>query len=91
VIPRRIAGATHRFGAPVDWDEAKHGKCAHLFARVSVDGQSQMVESAWEPTPAEMEALIRGGSLILCIVGAQLPVSLYVEAPPEELAPECSA
>ena len=80
MIPRRIQNATHRLGPPADWDETKHGKCTHLDVRQSSDAQGNtVVQSAWEPTPDELSALINGGSLILTIWGGQPPVSLHTE------------
>jgi hypothetical protein len=75
VIPKRIENHTHVLGAPKDWDEAKDGKCARLWVRV-VEGAWQ---SAWEPTPAELEMLNAGGSVVLSVIGGQPPVALHVE------------
>ena len=46
--------------------------------------QLQYCESAWEPTPAELDALNAGGQVILRVCGWQCPVALYCELPPEE-------
>jgi len=74
VLPRRIKGTTHTFTAPDDWDGEY--ECHDLHARI-IDGK--IVQSAWEPTPKELEILNRGGSVILSIWGSQPPVSLTVE------------
>lgn len=79
MIPRRIANATRRLGAPKDWDDTKNGACAALSIR-DVDGAC---ESAWEPDPAELAKLSRGASVVLRVWGGQPPVALYVEEPPE--------
>jgi hypothetical protein len=77
MLIRHIKEATHLLGAPNGWDEKQHSKCLQLPVRVSQDGY---FESAWEPTPAELQTLIAGGSIILRVFGGQPPVSLYVEA-----------
>ena len=74
MIAKRIAGATHRLGAPSNWTEGD-GKCHAL----SIRQRDGCCESAWEPTPAELEMLNAGGSVILRVRGGQLPVFLYVE------------
>lgn len=74
MIAKRINNATHRLGAPSDWDESK-GKCHALSIR-QTDG---CCESAWEPTPEELQLLNAGGSVILRVRGGQPPVLLYVE------------
>lgn len=76
MIPKRIDGATHLMTAPPDWEAEKNGPCGSLAIRV-VDN---VFQSAWEPTPAELDALNRGGSIVLSIVGGQPPVALSVEA-----------
>lgn len=75
MIPVRIAGTTHTMKAPKNWDEQKDGKCVDLHVRVE-DG---CCLSAWEPTPAELEMLNRGGKVVLSVVGGQPPVWLSVE------------
>src|SRR5690349_11413068 len=75
MIPKRIAGATHNYGAPKDWDPEKSGKCGHLSVRV----EDNVYSSAWEPTPDELALLVNGGSIVLSVVGGQPPVMLTVE------------
>lgn len=77
MISKHISGATHRLGAPKDWDKEANGKCGRLSVRV-VDG---VFSSAWEPTPAELEMLNAGASVVLHVVGGQPPVALTVERP----------
>jgi hypothetical protein len=74
MIPKRITGATRYLGAPAGW-APEDGNCAHLAIR-DVDG---CCESAWEPTPDELEALNSGGAVVLCVKGGQPPVMLFVE------------
>lgn len=88
MISRRIQGANQQLGAPKDWRKddptitALHVRVTQLTETV------QVYASAWEPTPAELAALNRGGSIILNIVGGQPPISLHVEDPAtaEEIA-----
>lgn len=79
MIPRRIANATKVLGAPADWDQSK-GKCGGLAIRIVETTQGIACESAWEPTPAELEMLNNGGSVVLRVMGWQVPVALDVEA-----------
>lgn len=85
MIPKRILGANHYLGAPKNWSSEKDGDCGHLAIRTQGDPRSGAgwCESAWEPTPAELEALNKGGSIILRVIGWQPPVALYVEAAPQ--------
>src|ERR1017187_5188741 len=81
MIPRRISGAKHWLGAPAGWKPDADGDCGHLAIRIHGDPRrgDGWVESAWEPTPAELEQLNAGGSIILRIIGWQPPVAVYVE------------
>lgn len=78
MIAKRITGATHRLSAPKGWDEKRDGHCHALSVRLS---GGNVFESAWEPTPDELAALNAGGSIVLSMVGGQLPVILSVEPP----------
>lgn len=78
MIPVRIAGTTHYLGAPKGWEPEKDGNCVHLAVRVT----DNLWQSAWEPTPGELELLNAGGKIILSVIGGQPPVALSVEAPP---------
>ena len=88
MITRVIHGWNAAPGAPKDWDPARDGECGALAIRVfppkalqEPSVRVQYVESAWEPTPQELEWLNQGGSLILRIVGWQVPCAMYVEPP----------
>ena len=80
MMPLRISDATHFLGAPKGWEPEKDGRCSHLAVRRIDD----VWQSAWEPTPAEIEMLNAGGTVVLSIVGGQPPVSLSVEMPPTD-------
>jgi hypothetical protein len=61
-------------GAPHDWDAEAQGKCYGLPVRdVVCDGTPYMI-SAWEPSPAEMKALLAGETIKLWISGTTHPV-----------------
>ena len=79
MTPIRIANATHFMGAPKGWKPDEDGNCVHLAVR-QIDN---VFQSAWEPTPSELELLNAGGKVVLSIVGGQPPVMLQVEAAPE--------
>ncbi len=68
-------------GAPKNWNPKRDGDCGALPIRVSqhADGTVAYCESAWEPTPRELEQLVAGGKVVLRVVGWQVPVALYVE------------
>ena len=80
MTPLRIRGATHYLGPPAGWKPEKDGDCAHLAVRVE-DGCSQ---SAWEPTPKELEILNAGGSVMLRVAGGQPPVMIWAQSRDEE-------
>ena len=72
----RIEGATRYLGAPKDWEPDRDGACGHLAIRdVQYDGSdSNVMVSAWQPTPAEVEAIKRGEPIYLHIWGTVHPV-----------------
>lgn len=91
MIPIRIAGHTHSWGKPLDWDEEKLGPCATLYARQVQyeETGARGFESAWQPTQEELLAILQGGTIYLRIMMPQHPVvSLWAEAaPPEDTDP----
>lgn len=87
MLAKRIAGANAYPGAPAGWNPEKDGECGHLAVRVTYYTNPERIaycESAWEPTPQELEWLNTGGQLVLRVVGWQVPVALYIEPPPSE-------
>lgn len=79
MIAKRISGATKVLGPPEGWDADKDGACTKLAVRIVNDGEADIFQSAWEPTPDELAKLNAGGVVILSVYGAQLPVVLAVE------------
>lgn len=92
MIKKAILGWNAAPGAPRDWDPKIHGECGALPIRVFPPAAArnpslaQHCESAWEPTPTELEWLNQGGHLVLKVIGWQIPVALYCEPPTEEQA-----
>lgn len=68
---KRIEGATRTLGAPHEWD---HGKCHGLPILDGMHDGVPVMVSAWEPSPLELEALLRGETIKLWIYGATHPV-----------------
>ncbi len=78
MIPKRITDATHRLIAPEGWSDQTADNCTALNVRRIKEGGLVIFESAWEPTPAEIEAINAGGLVVLRVVGGQSPVALSV-------------
>lgn len=98
MLKRVILGWNAAPGAPANWNPERDGDCGALpiraFPPKALDPSSgvrlQYCESAWEPTPKELEMLNAGGSVILRVVGWQVPVALYVEPAKTQADPEAS-
>ena len=66
-------------GAPVGWNQKELPCSALPVTRLVVDGKPAMV-SFWRPTPEELAALNRGGTVALWVYGeAHPPVAVGVE------------
>ncbi len=89
MLTKVITGWNAAPGAPAAWDPARDGGCGALPIRyfprnAKLDGSGPQIrwcESAWEPTPKELDMLSAGGSVVLRVWGWQPPVALYVEPP----------
>ncbi|SDC29826.1 hypothetical protein SAMN05444678_102232 [Sphingomonas sp. YR710] len=82
MIIARIAGCTRVLGAPAGWTPETSGPCLGLPIRDEVNGDLPCMVSAWEPTPAELRAILSGAKIMLRIVGTgHPPVMLYVGDP----------
>jgi hypothetical protein len=80
MIPARINGTTRVLGAPVGWTPEASGPCLGLPIRDEMSADQPCMVSAWEPTPAELAAIMAGATIKLRIVGrGHPPVWLYVE------------
>lgn len=75
MTPIRIAGHTHVLGVPKEWKPERDGVCTGLAVRKI----ENVWQSAWEPTPGELDRLAAGAKIVLSIVGGQPPVMLTVE------------
>jgi hypothetical protein len=71
MIIRRIADATRTFGAPHDMTSKE---CQGLPVRDVQTEHGTFMVSAWEPTPSELAALMRGESILLWVRGDVHPV-----------------
>lgn len=76
--------ATRRFSPPLDWDAELQGDCGTLEIADFVEpGGVPMMESLWQPSVEELNALFDGGSIVLRISGTVHPVvSLYATPAP---------
>lgn len=83
MIPARIVGATRYLGAPAGYDPDAQPPCASLAIRDSISDGLPLMESVWEPTPDQLDALANGAKVLLCVVGTAHPmVALNVTEPP---------
>lgn len=78
MTPGNIKNATRALGAPEKWDVERDGECNVLYVR-EVMGGPPMMQSAWYPTPEELERIARGEPIILTVWGrGHPPVSVDV-------------
>jgi hypothetical protein len=79
---------TRAFGAPASWDAESHGPCSTLeISDIVTEDRLAMMESLWQPTVEELNALNRGGVVVLCIYGVTHPVVSIGAAEPEQVQP----
>ncbi len=78
MIAVKIKGANKAYGAPAEWNPAKDGDCGVLQVRVENRGRHPVMLSCWKPSSAELEALQRGGSVVLGVVGDEHPPVLLM-------------
>lgn len=85
MISQKLPGYDLPMGAPSNWNEAEDGPCDILMVKAdryetATGGIAfKSCESAWKPTPEELELLNAGGYVVLHVVGRQPPVALWVE------------
>lgn len=78
MLPLRISNATRIMA------ETQDEYHALAIRGVNVPGYGPAMVSVWEPTPAELEMLNRGGAVQLIILGtAWPPVMLTTQEPPK--------
>lgn len=75
----RIEGATRQLGKPADWPEDK--PCLTLSIRDHrLESGDNVMESAWQPTPQEVEAISAGAHIHLWVWGeGHPPVAITVD------------
>lgn len=81
----RIDGATRYLGAPIGWNpEVECATCQHLAIRdTPTEGGGNVMISAWQPTPADIAAIVAGAPLYLHVWGtSHPPVWIEAGAPP---------
>lgn len=83
MTPTRIAGGTHIFTRPKNWDDS-NGSCGDLPVRVA----GPVFASAWAPTPEQLAVLNAGGHVVVSVFGGQPPIAVTVEPPQAELPTE---
>jgi len=80
VIIARIDRCTRVLGAPAGWTPDTSGPCLGLPIRDEMNGDVPCMVSAWEPTPAEVAAIMSGAKVYLRVLGVgHPPVMLMVE------------
>lgn len=80
MIAVKIKDADMALGQPDNWS-ASDGEVGVLFARRAMYGTAPAMLSAWKPSVDELEMLMRGGSIVLGIIGSEHPpVLMYASA-----------
>lgn len=79
MIALRISGYTRLMGV----NQPEYHNLA-VRDHVAEDG-TPFMETAWEPTPKELEMLVNGGSVRLFIDGDKLPPVFITAEPPPSL------
>jgi hypothetical protein len=74
MIPACHPNTTRRLGAPSNWPADEAGPCGTLPICDIVGPAGPVMESIWELTPAELDALANGGMVVLGISGTAHPV-----------------
>jgi len=79
----RHAATTRTLGAPANWNRDADVCCVRLPIADMASQSGPVMESAWLPTPEELERLAAGAPIILGVLGEyHPPVYLTVGAPP---------
>jgi hypothetical protein len=81
--PIRPKSTTRELGKPVDWDEAKNGKCDTLPIEDLTIDTLLFMRSLWKPSADELATLNAGGCVELYIQGSVHPVVAMSVSQPE--------
>lgn len=65
MLATEIPGANATLGPPKDWNKEKNGECGSL--NVIYDSRKNTFTSAWKPSKDELEVLMAGGFVSVCI------------------------
>lgn len=79
MIPARILGFTRFLGAPKNWPESE--TCVGLAITDIKTEIGNVMQSAWEPTPDELDRLNAGAKVILSICGTGHPAVMLSVGP----------
>lgn len=82
MIIKRILNYTRVFGAPPDWN-GEDMSCQPLCVKDVMTQEGVFMVSAWEPSPAEIKAILVGESIKLWIRGSAHPVVSLTVGPIE--------
>lgn len=74
MLTKLIEGFQKVWGAPANWTPETSGECGGLPAKITEVNGIQMWESAWEPTPEELDLLCKGGTIHLYVSAHPHPV-----------------
>lgn len=92
MIPRVIANSNAVWSKPPGWDSEKQGPVYDLHLHVTPPNAPNnmtghhVYQTAWEPTPAEMDGLNAGGNVVVLLTGMQPPMAVMVSIPPVDPA-----
>lgn len=81
--PYHFTGQERVLEAPETYDHDALGECVGLPVLFTKRG----VVSVWKPSPDELATLLRGGGVVLEVLGGQPPVMLSVTGPEQLLVP----
>lgn len=82
MIPVRHPHTTRDLGAPSNWPTEAAGPCGTLPIADTIGDAGPVMESIWEPTPAELAVLNAGGFVVLGISGTAHPVVFLTACQP---------
>lgn len=79
--PTMIEGHDYVIGAPPDWDPAKNGPIMGLPIKTVVQNGIRYAVSAWEPSPDDIQKILRGAKIHLWISAPAHPTCAMTIGP----------